>query len=436
VRHIIHLVIAIVILGAGFIAFNTLKGCEEKLIGEKSDTADSSKGGWGMGRPRTMPKIKTRVMELKMQDYTVQIHSQGEVRAHHTTSLTPQVGGRVMHISPGFEDGAFFKKGDILIELETADYLTEIESAKAAVARAKAAYAQEQARAKQALLNWKDAGFHEQPSDLVLRKPQLREAEANVASAQSTLERAERNLFRTKVQAPYNGRVRVRNVGLGQQVGPGTTLGEIFTTDVAEVRLPLTPRDLLFYQPPNKPRQIPHPDFSDGPNNITFTSIVSTDAQENMWKGIVTRTEGELDADSRQIFIIAQIDDPFGLKSKQTPLFIGQPVRATIPATKLKQVYIIPRDALSDLNEIIVIREGKILHINIKPEWSTSKNIIIRDGILAGDLLATTRMPYAPEGAPVEIIPDKEETAETANKAQLGAPPRISKKRPHKRASK
>jgi len=110
-------------------------------------------------------------MPLEKGDYTVEVVSQGEVRAHHNTSLTSQTGGRIIKISPKFENGAFFSEGDILLELGTADAQTEIETAAAQLARAESAYAQEQARAKQALLNWKDAGFTEAPSDLVLREP-------------------------------------------------------------------------------------------------------------------------------------------------------------------------------------------------------------------------------------------------------------------------
>lgn len=395
-RHIIQIVVAAALLGGGFIAFNTLKGCEKKFLGKTKDQP-GAKGGKGR---RNMPKIKTRVTELKKQDYTVNIHSQGEIRAHHTTSLTPQVGGRVVKISPKFEDGAFFREGDVLLQIEKSDFLTEIASARAQLARAEAAYAQEQARARQALLNWKDAGFDEEPTDLVLRKPQLREAEANVNSARSSLERAERNLARTAVRAPYNGRVRSRTAGIGQQVGPGTSLGEIFTTDVAEVRLPLTPRDLQYYRPPS------HATAGSGTTTATLTSIVTTDAEDSPWQATVTRTEGELDADSRQIFIIARIDDPFGLESGHPPLYLGQPVRATIPAKVLKGVYVVPRDTLSDLNEIILIRDGKIHHLKISPLWSTGSEIIIREGVRPGDRLAVTRMPFAPEGAPVEIIPE------------------------------
>jgi RND family efflux transporter MFP subunit len=402
-RAFFHILIPLVILSLGFGAFVGLKGLKKmgfKLNKDKNTSSAASSG------KKERPKIKTRVIALEKKDYTVQIQSQGMIRTHNATTLTAQVSGRVARLSPQFEDGAYFNEGDVLLEIDKADYLTDRESSKAQVARAEASYAQELARAKQALLNWRDAGFKEDASDLVLRKPQLREAEANVNSAKSSLERAERNLTRTQVKAPYDGRVRKRNVGLGQQVGASTPLGDIFSTDFAEVRLPLTTRDLTYYTPPNKPEE------TSTPHRVSFNSILTphTEGEVPQWEGRILRAEGELDEQSRQLFIIARIDDPFGLTSEKPPLFIGQPVRASIPAQILKGVYTIPRSALSELNEILISRDGKLKRVNIAPVWSTEEHVIIREGVEPSDLVTTTRLPYAPEGAEVEILTNPVET--------------------------
>ncbi|MBT8044242.1 MAG: efflux RND transporter periplasmic adaptor subunit, partial [Verrucomicrobiae bacterium] len=339
-RLFLHILIPLAVIFAGIMAFSGLKKLNKltifgKQIGIEKKSPQTS-------RPKGMkrPMFRTKAIPLVARDHTVQLTSQGEIRTHNATALTSQIGGRVIKISPKFQDGAFFSKNDVLLELETADYLTELANAKAQLARAEATFAQEKARAKQALLNWNDAGFTEQPSDLVLRKPQLRQAEAAVDSANSSLARAQRNLERTKVRAPYDGRVRKRNIGLGQQVGGSTPLGEIFSTDFAEVRLPLTTRDLAYYTPPQKPGETGIKD------NVIFTSILTSEPENSesttKWHGTILRAEGELDEDSRQLFVIARIDDPFALKTKATPLYIGQPVRARIPAKTLKNVYVIP----------------------------------------------------------------------------------------------
>ena len=405
-RIFLHILIPLAILVMGVGAFYGMKDLKklEKIGLTKGKPGKGGKakptGGMSGAKKPGPPMIRTEVEPLIKKDHTILLQSQGEVRTHNATSLTPQISGRVFLISEKFEDGAYFNKGDILLELETADYLTEVASAEAQLARAEATFAQEEARAKQALLNWKDAGFDEKPSDLVLRKPQLKEAEANVHSAQSSLEKSQRNLARTKVRAPYDGRVRKRNIGLGQQVGASTALGEIFSTALAEVRLPLTTRDLAYYTPPNKPGS------TTTQNSVIFTSIlgIEVNGEASLWKGTILRAEGELDKDSRQLFVIARIEDPFGLKSDKAALFIGQPVRATIPAKTLKDIYVIRRKHLSGLNEVLVIRNKLLTRVSFTPIWSSPTFMITRDGIEPGDLLTTTRLPYAPEGSPVEII--------------------------------
>ena len=182
-------------------------------------------------------------------------------------------------------------------------------------------------------------------------------------------------------------------------MGSNTTLGEIFTTDIAIVRLPITPRYLKYYTPPQPSRA-----STTQKEQVTFTSIITTQDTPDTWQGDVLRAEGALDDDSRQIFIITRIQDPFGLKTKQPTLYLGQPVRASIPVHTLKDTYVIPRKNLTGLNQIIIIREGKIKHVDIAPVWSTEDEIIFKHDFHPNDLLSTTRLAYAPEGAPVEIL--------------------------------
>ncbi|MCP5538394.1 MAG: efflux RND transporter periplasmic adaptor subunit [Akkermansiaceae bacterium] len=413
-RLLFHILVPLAILAVGCAAFFGLKGVKSMtLFGREIGPELNEKPARSQAGSKR-PMLRTKAIALKRQDHTVLLQTQGEVRTHNATSLTAQISGKIIRISEHFEDGAFFAKDDILLELDPADYQTELTSAQAQLARAEASFAQEKARAKQALLNWKDAGFSEEPSELVLRKPQLREAEATVNSAKSSVERAERNLARTKIRAPYDGRVRKRHVGLGQQVGGGTTLGEIFSTDFAEVRLPLTTRDLNYFTPPQKPGEQGEQD------QVTFNSILTEQetGASPAWRGTIVRAEGELDEGSRQLFVIARIDDPFSLNSDTPPLYIGQPVRATIPGKKLNNVYVVRREHMSGLNELLLVRGGTLTRISVNPVWSGQEVVIIRDGIEPDDLIATSHLPYAPEGAPVEII--SEGKVDAANKSSQG----------------
>ncbi|NNM28567.1 MAG: efflux RND transporter periplasmic adaptor subunit, partial [Akkermansiaceae bacterium] len=199
---------------------------------------------------RRLPQVE--VIELHRADFAVTVRSQGVVRAHNSASLTPRVSGRVLQVHEQFEEGAFFREGDVLVKLDAADFEAALAGAEARLARAEATLAQEVARAEQALLDWRDLGYTEEPGDLVRRIPQLKEAEANVKAANADLVQARRDLERANVIAPYDGCVRERLVGPGQSVNPGTTLGRIFSTDLAEVRLPLAAEDLPFLDLPGE----------------------------------------------------------------------------------------------------------------------------------------------------------------------------------------
>ena len=352
-------------------------------------------------QPAEKPRvIKTRVMELRVRDYPTLIQTRGTIRPHNEVTLAAQVSGKIIRLRPGFEDGAFFVEGEVLVELDPADLEAAVIVAEAQVARAKTIYAQEQTRANQAKLNWEDLGYDEEPSDLVLRLPQVREAKANLDSANAQVEQAKRNLERTKVRAPFEGRVRRRLVGLGQVLGAGAALGIVYAIDFAEVRLPIAGRDMAFLTLPEGPRDAPIAvELRDGlnPNN------------ETVWSAMIVRTEGVLDESSLELFAIARINDPFGRKSKKPPLRIGQPVLAAIPGRLLKNVIVVPRMAVRQLDQIILVdaNELTIESRTIEAIWSDEENVVLRDSTIAdGALLSMTRLIYAPNGAKVEILPD------------------------------
>ncbi len=351
-------------------------------------------------RPEAEPRmIKTRAVELHVQDFPTTIRTHGVIRAHNEVVLTPQVPGKIIRILPGFEDGAFFAEGDVLVEFDPQDFETAVIVAEAQLARAISAHAQEKTRANQARLNWEDLGYDEEPTELVLRLPQLREAKANVDSATALLEQAKRNLERTKVRAPFDGRVRRRMVGPGQSVGPGTPLGSIFAIEFAEVRLPIAARDMAFLTLPEGPED-PHVD-------VQLRDALNHD--ETVWTAKIIRTEGTLDESSLELFAIARISDPFGRESERPPLRIGQPVVATMPGRVLKNVIVVPRMAVRQLDRIILLdpNELTIESRRIEAIWSDEEHVVIRDPTIAdGSLLATTHLIYAPDGSKVEILPD------------------------------
>lgn len=391
---LIRLLLPIIVLATGYLGYRLLSEEEEKKL----------------PRPAASRVIEAEALLLRKTDYRVTLLSQGTVQPHNQTSLTPRVSGRVIKISPKFESGSFFERGDVLLELDTSDFLSARIAAEARLARAEAALVQEEARAKQALLDWNDLGYTTEPTDLVLRKPQLKEAKANVKAANADLSETIRSLERTKVLAPYAGRVRQRMVGLGQSVSSGTTLGDIFSTDFAEVRLSLSGRELAHVTLPNNPEDPPLP--------ITLVDAL-TDASTQTWEGMVVRTEGTLDEKSRKLFVIARVNDPFGLHTEtEGPLRIGQPVRAILEGSIIPDVFVIPRQTLRRPNEILLINpeDSTLKRQKIVPIWSDEENLVVTEDLIEGWHIVTNRLAVAPNGAKVKIVePEVEEPKAVLN---------------------
>lgn len=391
-KRILRIIPAILILAVGAWGWNHFSATNDDSLKEK--TAKLSKAE---RKARALSNAQqTHVIELQSEDFQVELISHGIVKPTTITPLNPQVSGIVAKITANFENGSFVKKGEVLVELDQSDFQSEISSATAGLARADAALAQENARAAQALRNWQDIGFDEEPNSLVLRKPQLKEAEANVLAQQASLERAQRNLARTKIRSPYAARIRSRDIGLGQSVGSGTKLGELYTTNYAEVRLPLSTRQLGKID-------IDEINFEHIPVVLEDTLHAYDDRK---WPAKIVRIEGELDPNSRELFVVARVEDPFGRMSETRghPLRMNQPVTATIQAKTLNNVVAIPRTAIYGKDEIILIQDNTIHRQTINIVWSTIDTVFTDTEGIDKALLATSKLAYAPEGSPVRII--------------------------------
>jgi RND family efflux transporter MFP subunit len=354
-----------------------------------------------LAEPRPKPKaLEVQVTELKRVDYQIRVPTQGTIQAHSEVSFTAQVAGRVDTIHPEFEAGAFFEKGDVLLELDPVDFEEALVNAKTQVAQAKFNLVQEQVRAKQARLNWEDLGYKEEPTDLVLRIPHVELAKHKLVLAETQKISAERSLKRAKVRAPFDGRVLSRSVGIGQTIGGSAPLGVIFATDYSEVRLPVSTRFLVDISLPE--------DVTDPPLEVILRDGLA-EASELEWKAQILRTEGALDKSTLELFAVARVEDPFGVDSKKVPLRVGQPVTAEIPGRVLKDVFVIPRDAITGLNRIRLVDPETLTlgAATVTQLWADDDQLVFRDLEIEDDtLLVLTRLVYAPDGGKVVIEED------------------------------
>ncbi|WP_448211669.1 efflux RND transporter periplasmic adaptor subunit [Colwellia sp. MEBiC06753] len=350
------------------------------------------------GKPSMAPQLNVDVQTISPAPVTIMIDSYGTVQPRTQSILQPQVSGEVKFISANFRDGGFFEQGDLLVRLDDRDYQAEIDIAKANLYSARQALAEENARVEQAKQDWERLGNSGTPSDLVLRRPQLLAAEAAVYSAQASLTKANLALERTQIKAPYTGRVLKKQVDIGQVVSSSTALAQIYAVDYVEVRLPLKNSDLPFIDLPENSRF--ENDNTFHPSVTIYSELVNLQS----WQGRVMRTEGAFDENSQQLFVVAQIDDPYGKNSTDgLPLKIGQYVRAKITGKSLQNAITIANKTIYQGSYVFVVKDNVLLRTPVEIAWQNNDFALITSGLNHNDLLVTTPLGQVNSGTPVAI---------------------------------
>lgn len=351
------------------------------------------------GRPSALPQISVEVMKLVRNDLAITIDSYGTIKPRTQSVLLPQVSGQIIRINPKFRAGGFFEQGDVLLELDQRDLLAEVKIAQASLFSAEQSFSEEQARVEQAKQDWQRLGNDKNAPDLVLRKPQLMAAQASVYSAQASLSKAELAVERSNIVAPYTGRVLSKSVDVGQVVSIGTELAEIYAVDYVEIRLPLKNKDLPYMMLPESNR------FQNSTaQEQPVVTIYSDLATRQSWQGKVVRTEGAFDEESQQLFVVAQIDDPYGEnEGNGLPLKIGQYVSAKIKGKTIEKALTIPNKAIYQGSYVYIVDDNILKRKSITIAWQSDDVAVIKAGLDANELLVLTPLGQVTSGTIVSL---------------------------------
>lgn len=347
------------------------------------------------------------VVRPEIHEGNFSVQAQGTVAPRIETDLVSEVSGKVVWTADAFVAGGTFESGEVLARIDSSDYETALLAAEAELAAAEATLADEQARSDAAREDFRRLhGDSRTPSDLLLRKPQVARARAAVQAQLAAVERARRNLERTRITLPFNGMIRERTVDLGQYVTTGTNLGLAFSTDQAEIRLPLSQNDLSFLDLP----------FGENQNGmkrpvVLFASVAGQPAR---WEAEVVRTEGVVDANTRLTYAVVRIDDPYALEeeSDHQPLPMGTFVQAAVTGRDASGLAVLPTEALHDGETLYLADAEDQLEIRqVDVVRTTPRRVYVSGSLNPSDRVITTAIP-----APVPGL------ALTVREVELGDP--------------
>lgn len=354
-------------------------------------------------RAPTQTATPVQVIEARIGEQAFSVRSQGTVRPVTESALSAEVSGRLVSVSDSFVAGGYFQAGDVLAEIDPADYQAALLQAEADLARAQAQLSEEQARSDQARRDWVQArGTGSEPNELILRLPQVAGAKAAVQAAEASVQQASRNLERTRVRVPFDGLVRQREADLGAFVSTGSVLGRVFAIESAEVRLPLSDRDLAFLDlpPPGRPDNT-------GPA-VQLTARLA--GEQRQWNARIVRTEAVIDETTRLSYAVARVADPYALmgQSRASVLPIGTFVQAEIEGRLTDGLIRLPRGTLRQDNQLYLANDEDELEIRqVEVVRSTPEHVYVRGDIEVGERVITTAMPTPLPGQLLSVESDE-----------------------------
>lgn len=345
--------------------------------------------------PEISVAVKTLVLEKTATQLTIK--SQGTVLPRTRSALISEVSGAVLEVSPQFVVGGVFQAGDLLMQLDPTDYQVALQRAQARLISMNAQLSFERARSAQAEKEWAMTGRPATEAPLLaLRKPYLAEAQANVLQAEAEVKQAQQKLDKTSIRAPYAGMVAEKSADIGQFVTLGSKLGEIFAIDYAEVRLPMTKRDIS---------KMDFAVMAGGQSRPAVTLRASVGGAEMEWNALLVRSEGVVDQRNRAQYLVAQIVDPYNIqqRSDKPPLLMGSFVRASIAGKKLDKIFAVPRHALLEGDNVAVVDADNRLRLKkVEKVFGDDQFYYITNGLEEGVEIIVSAVGIAIDGMRVK----------------------------------
>ena len=334
---------------------------------------------------------------LTPKDFQIQISSNGTTTPLTQTVLTAEVGGEVIYRSKKFSEGSSVIEGEILAKIDDTDLQLQYKNALLQLANAEVQHSLQLAEAEIAKEAWEKIGDGV-ASDLTLKKPQLKQAEALLEVAKAQVSSAKNKLNKTEIVAPYAGRIQSVNIDLGTTIIPGQPVGALYTSSEIEVTLAVKDNDLQFLSIPMDGRKL-------DPSEQALVEIGSFYKGKNQtWIGRLERVDGIIDPVTRMINLIAVFKNDF-IETDKPNLPIGLFVEAQIDGIILKDIYSIPVNAISENNEVYFVNNDNELEsrqLSILKKYSDF--VIVKDGLKAGERIVISKLSNASNGIKVNPV--------------------------------
>ena len=306
----------------------------------------------------------------------------GTVQAHRAVTLQAQVMGPVIEQHPDLQKGAIIAEGDLIAQIDPRDYEAAVAQESAALTTARFNLKVEEGRQVVAKREWalldRSVESTELSEELALRKPHLEEKQALVAAAESRLARAQLDLERTELRAPFAALVIEESIEVGQLVTQNSVVARLICVDEFHIEASIRVGDLQWVQ-------FPDAEHPTGAAVKISNNVSGGDALVR--EGRIVGLLGEVDPGGRMARVLIEVTDPLGMKSRQPfPLLVGEYVSVEIEGPTLSDVVVIPRAGMREGDEVWVMdRENRLAVRSVKRIFATANEVIVEHRFEEGD---------------------------------------------------
>ncbi|WP_246009069.1 efflux RND transporter periplasmic adaptor subunit [Vreelandella nanhaiensis] len=313
----------------------------------------------------------------------------GRVEAEQTAMLASRVAGQLERFGDGVLPGRVVEEGAPVAYIDQADLRLALEDAEAQLSNAQAQLALENAEQQRARSEYESFGrqLSAERRSLVLREPQLRQAQAQLTQARVIRDQAALNLERATLTAPWKAMVQERLVGAGSLLSQGTEVLNLVGVEQFWVRASL-PGDALEWLAPGSQVMLTSRGWPEGATRDgTLVSILPN-----------------LEESGLQAQLLIAVNDPLSLETDGPALRLGDVMRVAFQTQAQEDLIALPSSALRPGERVWwVDDENRLRSTTVSLAYRGEDEALVRSGLQAGQRVVISGLAQPREGQQVRV---------------------------------
>ncbi len=322
----------------------------------------------------------------------------GTVKPSREIVLSPRVSGEIIERSSVFNPGETVTEGTVLLKIDPSDYINALQLRKSELRRGEANLSIEEGRQEVARQDYQQSNqtLDANSEALVLRRPQLYIAQAELDAARASVEQAMLDLERTTVKAPFDVHILSRQVDAGTQVAPGQELARLVGTREYWVETTV-PQSLIKWL-----------SFSDDDDEGANVRVHNCSAWEDgeYRTGKLYKMIGAINDQTRLVRVLVSVSDPLHENvetGSKLPLMIGAFVETGMVGREVSNVVRLNRDYVRKGSTVWVMKDGVLNIKEVGILLTDAEHAYISEGLSDGDSVVTTNLATVVDGSPLRV---------------------------------